>query len=129
MAQKFSNDAPEKGLETRERHKKHKKGILLEREATLGASSAPRASYTQEYWDANGNLVKFMAPLIPLYLTSDILDAEFLNYIGGFTYLPPLRCKVEGDGGVIVDAPAGDGNTVSIVPPHNKAILKLEVEI
>ena len=122
MAQKYSTDAPEKGLESRERHKKHKKGVLSEKESTLTASTAPRASYTQEYWDANGDLVKFMGPMIPLYLTPDILDAEFLNYIGGHTYPEDIPCKkVDDASGAIVD----DASVVKDVDSHPKAMAEL----
>ena len=125
MAQKYSTDAPEKGLESRERHKKHKKGILTEKEATLAASTAPRASYTQEYWDGAGELIKFMGPMIPLYITPDILDAEFLNYIGGHTYPAAIPCMVVDIHGAIVDEPAGAGSTVTDVAAHPKAMAEL----
>ena len=121
MAQKYSTDAPEKGLESRERHKKHKKGILSEKESTLAASTTPRASYTQEYWDAAGDLIKFMGPMIPLYITPDILDAEFLNYVGGHTY-DDIPCKKVDEHGSIVD----DGvSTVDEVDQHPKAMAEL----
>ena len=121
MAQKYSTDAPEKGLESRERHKKHKKGILSEKESTLAASTAPRASYTQEYWNATGDLIKFMGPMIPLYITPDILDAEFLNYIGGHTYPDAIPCKKVDDHGSIVD----DADTITDVDSHPKAMAEL----
>ena len=121
MAQKYSTDAPEKGLESRERHKKHKKGILTEKESTLVASTAPRASYTQEYWNGDGDLVKFMGPMIPLYVTPDILDAEFLNYIGGHTYPAAIPCKKVDAHGSIVD----DADTITDVVAHPKAMAEL----
>ena len=122
MAQKYSTDAPEKGLESRERHRKHKKGILTEKEATLAASTAPRSSYTQEYWNATGELIKFMGPMIPQYLTPDILDAEFLNYIGGHTYPAPIPYKVVTPAtGEIED----DATSITDVPAHPKAMAEL----
>ena len=123
MAQKYSTDAPEKGLESKERHRKHKKGLLSEKEATLAASTAPRSSYTQEYWDGDGELIKFMGPMIPLYLTPDILDAEFLNYIGGHTYPAAIPYKVvDADTGAINDDAA---DTITVVPAHPKAMAEL----
>ena len=51
MAVKLSGDAPERAIEDRERHKKHKHGLLYDKETILNASQAPKGTYTQEYYD------------------------------------------------------------------------------
>ena len=82
MSEKLSGDAPERAIEDRERHKKHKHSLLSEKETILNASQAPTGTYTQEFYNTTtGDRVKFKGPMIPLYLTSDILDALLWNML------------------------------------------------
>ena len=111
MAEKLSENAPERAIEDRERHKKHKQGLLTEKETILNASQAPKGTYTQEYYDGiSGNRIKFMGPIIPLYITSDVLDAVFMDYIDGNAGNNALRAKKIDDNGNIV-AVAADAVT------------------
>ena len=94
MSEKLSGDAPERAIEDRERHKKHKHSLLSEKETILNASQAPIGTYTQETYDGiTGNRIKFKGPMIPLYITSDILDAVFMDFVDGNPDNAALKAK------------------------------------
>lgn len=79
---KFSAPTPEGKLEISELHgaQRHKQGIISEKQAVVSAPTSATGSYVQEYYDATGNLVKFMGAYIPLYITPEILDYEFNEF-------------------------------------------------
>lgn len=102
---KFSADAPEKLLENKERKQKRARGILTTREEILGASQVPQGAYTQEYYDENGNRVKFTGVMLKLYLDSAMLDSVFLDFIGGNNHANVTGLKLDLTGKMVADVP------------------------
>ena len=115
MSEKLSGDAPERAIEDRERHKKHKHGLLSEKETILNASQAPKGTYTQEFYNTTtGDRVKFKGPMIPLYITS---DAIFMDYVDGNDTNNALKAKMLDANGNIVPVADGDEKIASAAHP------------
>ena len=126
MSEKLSGDAPERAIEDRERHKKHKHSLLSEKETILNASQAPIGTYTQETYDGiTGNRIKFKGPMIPLYITSDILDAVFMDFVDGNPDNAALKAKQIDVHGNIV--PVADGDETDATMAHPSVMTEFNI--
>ena len=56
-------------------------GVYSKKEALFEAPTAPSGTYVQEYYNAAGDLIKFIGTYIPLYITPQLLDWEFTEFI------------------------------------------------
>ena len=78
---KFTDDTPAEAAEKREISSRVGRGVLTDEEALYGAPTAPSGTYVGEVFDAAGEVVRFIGAKVPLYITPEILDFEFVEYI------------------------------------------------
>ena len=75
-------------------------GLVSPIEELAIAPKGPTDSYEQEYWDANGNVVKIAGAFVNLYITPEALAVEFRKYIQA---KPALQADFLIRGGSITD--------------------------
>ena len=78
---KFTDDTPAEAAEKREISTRVGRGLLTDKEALYGAPTAPSGTYVGEVIDAAGNVIRFIGAKVPLYITHDILDFEFVEFL------------------------------------------------
>ena len=78
---KFTDDTPAEAAEKRDISSRVGRGILSDKEALYGAPTAPSGTYVGEAFDAAGEVVRFIGAKVPLYITPEVLDFEFVEYI------------------------------------------------
>jgi hypothetical protein len=78
---KFSEDTAEDQAEKREISSRVGRGLLSDKEALYGAPTAASGTYVGEVFDANGNVQRFIGAKKPLYITPEVLDFEFVEYL------------------------------------------------
>ena len=91
---KYSQDAPEKAIEDRAIHAPVKHGVFDKKDELFAAPTAPSSTYVQEYYNATGERIKFVGTMIPLYITPEVLDAEFAQFIAGgadVAFIPKVK--------------------------------------
>ena len=78
---KFTDDTPAEVAEKKEISSRVGRGLLTDKEALYGAPTAPSGTYVGEVIDAAGNVIRFIGAKVPLYITHDILDFEFVEFL------------------------------------------------